>query len=46
MVVDVLSGVAVESVGVDVRIRFGDSRSNGSLEIFEELILCRTNERT
>ena len=26
---DVISGVAVENVGMDVPIKFGDSRSNG-----------------
>ena len=27
---DVISGVAVDLVGVDVRVKFGDSRSNRS----------------
>ena len=30
---DVLSGVAVEYFGMDVREKFGDSRSNGSRDI-------------
>ena len=30
---DVISCVAVEFVGVDVRVTFGDSRSNGSPDI-------------
>ena len=28
---DVTSGLAVENVGVDVRVKFGDSRSKASL---------------
>ena len=42
---DVMSGVAVQQFGVDVTVKFGDSRSNGSRYI-RGLILCRTNERT
>ena len=30
---DVISGVAVDNVGVDVHIKFGDSRSNGFRDI-------------
>ena len=30
---DVISGVAVEYVGMDVRVSFGDSRSNGFRDI-------------
>ena len=30
---DVISGVAVDSVGMDVPIKFGDSRSNGFRDI-------------
>ena len=41
---DVISGVAVAHFGADVRIKFGDSRSHGSTDIFEELIV--SNERT
>ena len=39
---DVISGVAVDHVGVDVRVKFCDSRS--VLEIFEGLISCQLNE--
>ena len=35
----VMSGLAVEWVGMDAPIRFGESRSNRSLEIFEPLAL-------
>ena len=37
----IISSEAVEWVGVDVRVKFGDSRSN-LLEIFESLSLCWT----
>ena len=41
---DVISGVAADYVGMDVHVKFGDSRSNGSRDIrgadFE------SNERT
>ena len=30
---DVMSGVAVDYVGVDVRVKYGDSGSNGSRDI-------------
>ena len=42
---DVVSGRAVENVGMDVPKEFGDSSQTVS-EIFEELLSCRTNERT
>ena len=32
---DVISGVAVDYVSMDVRVKFGDSRSNGSRDIQE-----------
>ena len=38
-----MPSVVVDNVGMDVPVEFGDSRSKG-LEIFEELISCRTNE--
>ena len=40
---DVISGVAVDHVGVDVHIKFGDSMSNGSRDI-RRLISCGTNK--
>ena len=33
VVSDVISGVGVESVGMDVRVKFGDSRSHGFRDI-------------
>ena len=30
---DVISGAAVEHVGMDITVKFGDSRSNGSGDI-------------
>ena len=44
---DVISGVAADNVGMDVWVKFGDSRSKGQtvFEIFQELFSCRTNER-
>ena len=41
---DVISSVAVEQVGVDISVKFGDSRSIRSLEIFEPLTLWWTND--
>ena len=40
---DVISGVAVDNVGMDVPIKFCDSRSNGFLDIRG---VEQTNERT
>ena len=42
---DVMSGMAVDYVSMDVPIKFGDSGQT-VFEIFEELISCRTNDRT
>ena len=41
---DVISSAAVESVSVDVRVKLGDSRSNGSPDISGAD--CVSNERT
>ena len=44
---DVISGVAVDYVGVNVHVQFGDSRSNGwaiSRYSREGPISCRTNK--
>ena len=41
----VVSGVAVDYDDVDVRLQFGDSRSNGSRDIRGHFS-CRMNERT
>ena len=41
---DVISGVAVDNVGVDVLIKFGVSRSNGFRDI--RVVDCMSNERT
>ena len=45
---DVISGVAVNNAGVDVPIKFGDSRSNGFPDIRGADFVSneRTNERT
>ena len=41
----VISDVAIACVGLDVRVKFGDSRSNGSRDI-EGADFIVTNERT
>ena len=41
---DVLSGVAVDNVGMDVRLKLGDSRSNGFRDIGGTDLV--SNERT
>jgi hypothetical protein len=45
---DVMSGVAVDNVGVDVHIKFGDSRSNRFRDIRGADFVSneRTDERT
>ena len=43
---DVISGVALDSVCMDVCIKLGDSIGQTAFNIFEELISCPTNERT
>ena len=40
---DVISGAAVDNVGMNVLVNFGDYRSNGFL-IFEKLLSCRMNK--
>ena len=40
---DVTSGVAVDNVGMDVCVKFGDSRSNGFRDIRADFV---SNERT
>ena len=42
--IDVISGVAVDNVGMDVTIKFGDSRINGFRNI--RGADCMSNERT
>ena len=41
---DVLSDVAVEWIDVDLRVKFGDSRTNGSRDM--QGADCVPNERT
>ena len=41
---DVISGVSLEPAGTDVRVKFGDSRSNGSRDI--RGADCVSNEHT
>ena len=45
---DVISGLAVDNVGLDVSIKFGDSRSNGFRDIRGADFVSnkRMNERT
>ena len=44
---DVISGVGVDNIGTDVRMKFGDSRSNGFRDIRGANFVSneRTNER-
>ena len=45
---DVISGVAIENIGVDIPIKFGDSRSNrfGDIRGANFVSNERTDERT
>ena len=43
VVSDVISGGAVEHVGVDVHVEYVDDSGQSVLEIFDGLIVCRTN---